>query len=84
MVLTSDDSCSLESSKKIFKELTLNDKNEKDQMHTMEEIPGVDHLYFTWVSSEDFVNKLKVVIEKQATSLALGAAFVLSMADCLI
>ena len=81
MVLTSDDSCSLESSKKIFEELTLNDKHE---MHTMEEIPGVDHLYFTWVTSEEFVDGLAAVIEKQATSLALGAAFILSMADCLI
>ena len=61
MVLTSDDSCSLESSEKIFEELTLNDKHE---MHTMEKIPGVDHLYFTWITSEDFVNKLATVIEK--------------------
>ena len=46
---------------KIFDELKINDKHE---MHTMEEIPGVDHLYFTWVTSEQFVDNLAAVIEK--------------------
>ena len=38
--------------------------NDDDDMHSMEVIEGVDHLYFTWVTKVEFVDKLAAIIEK--------------------
>ena len=61
MVLASDETCSLANSERIFKELK---KNDGDDMHTMEIFEGVDHLYFTWITKPEFVDKLAAIIEK--------------------
>ena len=61
MILESDDSCSMENSMRIYDELKKNDKND---MHSMQVIEGVDHLYFTWVSNVEFVDSLAAIVEK--------------------
>ena len=73
MVMAEDKSCSLENSERIYNELKTNDKN---NMHSFELIEDVDHLYFTWVSKQEFVDDLAAIIEKHAAGLftAGGAA----------
>ena len=73
MVLAEDRSCSLENSERIYNELKTNDKN---NMHSFELIEDVDHLYFTWVTKQEFVDDLAAIIEKHASTLYIigGAA----------
>ena len=71
MALEEDESCSLAHAERIFNELKEDDS---DDMHTMQIIEGVDHLYFTWISRIEFVEELAAIIEKKATTLFIGAA----------
>ena len=71
MALAEDESCSLAHAERIFNELKEDDD---DDMHTLQVIEGVDHLYFTWISRIEFVDELAAIIEKEATTLLIGAA----------
>ena len=82
MVLGEDQNCSLENSLRIYNELKTNDKN---NMHSFELIEDVDHLYFTWVTKEQFVNDLATIIEKHASNLyTIGGAMTASLTAVLI
>lgn len=77
MALEKDDTCTVESAQRIYKELK---KNDEDNMHSMETIKDVDHLYFTWVSDVEFVDNLAAIIEKQASSLVMSGVLAASLA----
>ena len=81
MVLSEDKSCSYENSERIYNELKTNDK---DNMHSFELIEDVDHLYFTWVSKQEFVDDLAAIIEKHASTLYVAGVATASLISALL